>query len=175
MKKYAPLILVVAYPYMIAFAIYCIFSGFLMESVFQNDAYLLLLYIFVFWVAGLICAISFLSVSLIKKWDACELSKANMIVKLVQIPAYVLIFLVGLICLFTIFTFAISILFMILDGMSILLSGMIGLAAVIRNRSDHTLTKTSSFVHGILQFMFCADVVSAIIIFVKAKRARRQK
>lgn len=175
MKKYAPLILVMVYPYIVVFALYCIFSGFLMESFFQNNVYLLLLYMFVFWLFALVCAISFLLFSHIRKWDAYEVSRINMIVKLAQIPAYLLIFLVGLMCLLTIFTFAISFILMALDGMTIILSGLIGLAAVVRNRSNDTLSQKTSLIHGILQFVFCADVVSSIIIFKNAKKIRQQR
>ena len=37
-----------------------------------------------------------------------DMVKSNMIVKLVQIPAYIIIFIIGIVCLITIFTFAIS-------------------------------------------------------------------
>lgn len=51
-----------------------------------------------------------------------------------------------------------------------LLTGLIGVAAVVRCRSGHALSKKSSVVNGILQFVFCADVVSAVVVFVQASR-----
>lgn len=39
MKKFVPTLSIVLFPYAVAFVLYCIFSGFLMENIFQNNAY----------------------------------------------------------------------------------------------------------------------------------------
>lgn len=151
------------------------FSGFLMHSVFQSNGFLLLLAVLLFWVVSLGCAVATCVMSLARKWDSYELARANMILKLIPVPAYILIFLIGCAFLITIFTFAISVILMLLDGMAIVLSGLIGVAAVKRNHSDKILSTKEMVVHGILQFVFCADVVSAIVVFYKARRAKKQR
>lgn len=175
MKKYIPSILAAIFPYSILFALYCMFSGFLMHSVFQSNGFLLLLAVLLFWVVSLGCAVATCVMSLARKWDSYELARANMILKLIPVPAYILIFLIGCAFLITIFTFAISVILMLLDGMAIVLSGLIGVAAVKRNHSDKILSTKEMVVHGILQFVFCADVVSAIVVFYKARRAKKQR
>lgn len=175
MKKYIPSILAAIFPYSVLFALYCMFSGFLMHSVFQSNGFLLLLAVLLFWVVSLGCAVATCVMSLARKWDSYELARANMILKLIPVPAYILIFLIGCAFLITIFTFAISIILMLLDGMAIVLSGLIGVAAVKRNHSDKILSTKEMVVHGILQFVFCADVVSAIVVFCKARRAKKQR
>lgn len=173
MKKYIPSILAAIFPYSILFALYCMFSGFLMHSVFQSNGFLLLLAVLLFWVVSLGCAVATCVISLARKWDSYELARANMILKLIPVPAYILIFLLGCAFLITIFTFAISVILMLLDGMAIVLSGLIGVAAVKRNHSDKILSTKEMVAHGILQFVFCADVVSAIVVFYKARRAKK--
>lgn len=175
MKKYIPSILAAIFPYSVLFALYCMFSGFLMHSVFQSNGFLLLLAVLLFWVVSLGCAVATCVMSLARKWDSYELARANMILKLIPVPAYILIFLLGCVFLITIFTFAISIILMLLDGMAIVLSGLIGVAAVKRNHSDKILSTKEMVAHGILQFVFCADVVSAIVVFCKARRAKKQR
>lgn len=170
MRKFLPAISIVLFPYAIVFMMYCIFSGFLMEDVFQNNSYLCLLILILIWVVALVCAVSICTVSLIKKWDFVELSRVNMLIKTISIPAYVAIFVIGVVCMLTIFTFAISVALMILDVMAILLSGLIGLSAVKRCCDGKVLSTKQTILYCVLQFVFCADVVASIIVYRKTKR-----
>jgi len=95
----------------------------------------------------------------------------NMVIKLVHIPAYVAIFILGFAFLLTIFTFVFSIFLFILDVMTIFLTGVIGLSGVIRGYFEKKLSMKSAVIHGILQFVFCVDVISAIIVYRKAKKS----
>ncbi|USF29781.1 hypothetical protein C820_001189 [Clostridium sp. MD294] len=71
--------------------------------------------------------------------------------------------------MFTIFTFGISFVLLALDCASIFLSGLIGLSAVKQNYTEGIFSIKELFLHSILQFIFCADVISAIILFRKSK------
>lgn len=97
-----------------------------------------------------------------------------MMIKLISIPAYLVIFVLGVIFMFMIFTFAISIVLMILDGMAIVLSGLIGVSAVKRSHDEKAISTVEMVIHGILQFIFCADIVSSILVFYKAKKKKRE-
>lgn len=170
MKKFVPTVSIVLFPYAVAFVLYCIFSGFLMENIFQNNAYLCLLLLIIIWVIALICAVSICAVSLVRKWDFVELSRVNMLIKTISIPAYLFIFVFGLACMLTIFTFGISIVLMVLDAMAIVLSGLIGISAVKRSYDNKAISVKEMILYGILQFVFCADVVVSIILFRKSKK-----
>lgn len=170
MKKFAPALGIVLFPYAVAFLLYCLFSGFLMDSVFQNNALAFLPVLAVLWAAGLACAVWLCAASLGKKWDPVEVSRANMLVKLCCIPAYLVIFVVGAACLLTIFTFGITLILAILDGLALLLSGIFGLAAVKRCHDGKALSTAEAVLCGILQFIFCADVVAAVLVFRRAKK-----
>lgn len=173
MKKFVPTVSIVLFPYAVAFVLYCIFSGFLMESIFQNNAYLCLLLLIIIWVIALICAVSICAVSLVRKWDFVELSRVNMLIKTIFIPAYLFIFVFGLACMLTIFTFGISIVLMVLDAMAIVLSGLIGVSAVKRSYDNKAISVKEMILYGILQFVFCVDVVVSIILFRKSKKCGR--
>ena len=95
----------------------------------------------------------------------------NMVIKLVHIPAYVLIFVLGLAFMVTIFTFAITIILVIFDMMTIFMTGLIGLSGVIRACCEKKISIKSAIIHGILQFVFCLDVFSAVIAYRKVKKS----
>jgi len=104
-----------------------------------------------------------------KKKKSLEILRFNMIIKLIHIPAYLLIFVVGLICSLGILTIGITIVLMILDGMTIILSGLIGLGGVISSLREDKLSIKKAVMHGILQFVYCADIISSIVIYRTVK------
>lgn len=171
MKRLLLLSPVILFPYFILFAVVCIFTGFLMESVFSNNALNLLFILLVIYIIALISSIAVFIASLVRKSDAKELLRVNMIIKLIHVPAYIIIFFMGLAGFITIFTVVISLALMILDVMTIFLTGLIGLGGVIKGFREQKLSLKSAIIHGILQFVFCADVFSAVIVYRRVKRA----
>lgn len=170
MKKFVPTLSIALFPYAVAFVLYCIFSGFLMENIFQNNAYLCLILLVIIWAVALVCAVSTCAASLIRKWDFVELCRVNLLIKTISIPAYLFIFIFGIVCMLTIFTFAISVILMDLDVMSIILSGLIGISAVKRSYDNEAISAGEMVLYSILQFVFCADVIVSIIVFHKSKK-----
>ncbi len=116
-----------------------------------------------FWLIGLAGAAAVFLTA--KRWSPRELALASMLVKLVQIPAYVFWFVIGV----GLFLFMGPLLAFVIDAMAIILTGLLGLAAVLRCRKAGVLTTGWAALCGILQFFFCVDVVSAVILFIKAK------
>lgn len=165
MKKQTPLVMPVAiFPYLVVLALLLIFTGALMDSVFQNNVFILLMGLAVAYVVALISAIILFATSLAAKMAASDVVRTNLILKLIQVPAYIAIFIIGIGCTITIFTIGISIILMILDGMTIALTGLIGLSAVIKSKGEYKISPQAAISHGILQFVFCADVVSAFLL-----------
>lgn len=95
MKKFVPALSIVLFPYAVAFVLYGIFSGFLMENIFQNNIYFCLFILLIIWLVALICAVSTCAVSLMRKWDFVELCRVNMLIKTISIPAYLFTFIFG--------------------------------------------------------------------------------
>ncbi len=162
-------IIVMLFPYTIAFAIYCLFNGFLIDTLFDSNAYLLLFALLVFWLIAFICAIIIYFSSLRSKYDFEESCRLNMLIKIIPIPAYLFIFGFGIIFMATIFTFGISVILWVLDMMAIILSGIIGLATIAHGKKSNALSSKQALLHRILQFIFVADVFSAISLWHKAK------
>jgi len=169
MKRFALLLPALLFPYGIAFVMYCIFSGFLMERVFRNNAFVCLLFLGVFWIAALACTVLFCAAVRAQPPAGLELARASVRLQLIQIPAYLAIFLLGLLCMFTIFTAAISAVLLLLDGMSLALSGLVGVHAVRRCRAERILTAKESAFAAAFQFVFCANVVCSVLLFFRAK------
>ncbi len=161
--------IVILFPYAIAFGIYCVFSGFLMDTVFDTNAYLLLFALGVFWLLALIATIILCFSIRHSKCDFEEKCRINMLIKTIPIPAYLFIFGFGMIFMLTIFTFGISIILWILDMMAIVLSGLIGLTAIRHGYKSSVLSSKQALLHGILQFVFIADIISSINLLHKAK------
>ncbi len=118
--------------------------------------------------AGLICAIALFIWSRQGSLSARRLALGSMAVKLVQIPAYAAWFILGV----AFFLFAGFALAFIVDAMAILLSGLVGLAAVLRCRAEGKLERKAAVIHGILQFIFCADVFSAVWVYIKSRKEK---
>lgn len=170
--KYLLLLPGAVFPYMVLLSLYGLFSGFFVNTIYQNPL-LLIPTLFLFFILALACSIVFLAMGLAKKWDAKKVALANMIVKLIQIPAYVITFLLGVIFILTIFTYALSFLLVLFDCLTIILTGLTGACAAIRGYKEQKTTVAFSVANGILQFIFCADVVCAILLFIKC-RAREK-
>ena len=164
MKKLFLAIFIILFPYSIVLLITSLFHTTLMKYLFHNNIYTL-------WIIALISAIFICIKNIINNNNALETAKINMIIKILQIPAYIFIFIIGLACLFTIFTFGISFLLITLDCASIFLTGIIGVSAVKCNYTEKILSSKELFLYSILQFVFCADIVSAVILYQKSKSA----
>ena len=90
MRRYLQLLLVILFPYLVVVALVCIYEGYVMKTVFYNNAYSVLLVLFVLYVTALVCSVAVFITSLIKKWNAQELMCINLVIKLIHIPAYLL-------------------------------------------------------------------------------------
>lgn len=169
MKKYFLLIPTIVFPYCVLFSMYCIYSGCFMESLFQNSVFSIILHLAIIWIISIVLAILFVVISLKSKCNITVLAKVNVFVKLIHIPAYIIIFVVGIACFITIFTAYLAIILFLLDIMTIILSGLIGLTIVVKFNIIKALNNKASLIHGILQFVFCMDLISAILLYKKTR------
>ncbi len=169
-------------PYLILFALALVFScyqfsfsTFIMEKVFLNNGLILagviLLYTLFCCALSIVCFI----VSIRKKWDALELAEIAMKIKLIQIPAYVLIFILGVLFLISIFTFAFTFILFVLDCMFMFTTGLLVAASVIITVKNEALELKNAIWVIISQFVFCADVVAAILFYKKLKQLKAKE
>lgn len=175
MKKLIPFYITAIVPYILILATIAVFTN-SFSYISDNNSVTQYLFdstlIFVFasyFISVVISCITFI-VSIIKKWDAKKLLFANMIVKVIQIPAYIAIFAMGVCSLITIFTFPVAIIFWMLDCVSVFSSGLIGMSGAIRGKCEKKFKTGFTVVSSVLSYIFCVDVVMAVIMYIKAKK-----
>lgn len=123
----------------------------------------------IFWLVGLAAVLAFFLTR--NRWTARELALANLLIKLTHILAYVFWFAAGILF----FLFMGAPLAFIMDVLAISLSGLVGLAAVLNCRKKGCLSNGKAVLHAILQFIFCADVFSAILVYRNSRNSREAK
>ncbi len=179
MKKYSWLLLLTALlPYLVLAALAMIFFssdvpffGDMMASVFHNNALYLIGALLICFAVATVLSVVHGVLAVRCQWDALSLVRTALVIKLFQIPAYLLIFAVGVLSLITIFTIPFTIGLFLLDGFMLVLSGIIVLAASINaiRQGRMPLQKTILFV--LMQFVFCADVFAAFAFYRALKKA----
>lgn len=118
---------------------------------------------------AIVCNILFMAVS--RRQDARSLLKTALILKAIHIPSYAMIFVLGLgLGISIIMTFPLALFLMLMDSVTLFLSGMVSVYALVRNAKNQ---KVLSVVGLIGQFFFCADVISLFVLNMNAKREDR--
>lgn len=95
----------------------------------------------------------------------------DMILKLCNIPIYIVIFCFGFFMSLFPKGMVISFPLAIFDYLLLIPSSIYGVSGLIQACRERKITKATAVVNGILHFFFCMDVISAIAMFclVKAK------
>lgn len=172
---YIPMLLV---PYVALFRLATIFLSedieffnFIMYSVFDANAlYLtgaLVLYCFLSAVLSVICFF----ISILNKYDALSIARISVIIKIMQIPAYLIIFALSVLFTIAIFTIPFVIGLFLIDYFTLLFSGLLVGASVINSVRQGIFKPNDVIWVIILQSVFCVDVVFSIIFYIKLKRA----
>ncbi|MBD5542120.1 MAG: hypothetical protein HDR00_13210 [Lachnospiraceae bacterium] len=108
-----------------------------------------------------------------------DLAFWNMLIKLIHIPFYIIVFLVGafflLAAVVPIFTFVAPLLILCLfvaDVFLMITSSIYGVNALIRAGKKQMVSKPYVIINIILQFIFVADVISAVVLYIKLRKKR---
>ena len=171
MKFFLPAALTALFPYALLAALHCLFTGFGMDTVFGGGIGLLLALGAAVLAAAASAAV--LCIRLLRPEPLPQAARISLGIKLAHIPAYLALFALGLMFLVTIFTIGFTLFIVFWDCLAIAFSGAVGTAAAYRCYRGGILTRTEWIVHTVLQFVFCADVVSAVIVCRKAVLAQR--
>ena len=151
---------------------YSFVLGFVFSEGYSNgDSAIFALGVFIglFLVLPFACNIAFVILS--RKDEPCKLIHSALIVKLVHIPSYVIIFVMGLISSLMFFmTFPLILLFVLFDYMVLLTSGFLSVFALAKNIKEN---KVLSVLALICQFFFCADVISLFVMWIISKNQRK--
>ncbi len=97
-------------------------------------------------------------------YTAQDLLKSNRNLKLMQIPAYICNFILAVVLLVTVLLALYAWVIMILDVLSIVLSGIWGTFCMLKLKKEQGISTGKTILFSLLQFIFCIDVISAVLI-----------
>ena len=167
------------FAYLIAVLLCLIFSqnaAWLFENIFDNNVYVplafILVYEFVVFVLTLIYTVKILKGNdYYSESEAIDLAKLQMIMRLVQIPAYAVIFFVGVIGTMLIFMILLSMALYILDVISIAVTGLSSVPVYYILEDAGLISKKRRIIYTICGFLFGMDVIVACLCYIQSKSA----
>ncbi len=171
--KYLKMIPVIIYPYIyvVILAVFLMFMNVLPSD--DSDAAMLGLLI----VAVIYNLYSFVIVIVNAvqcargKMTAKQSARMNLIIKGIQIPAYIMHFILGFIGLaLSVWGIGFILWAILIDLLTILLTGISSIGCSIRMRKEGLLSTAAAILMGIGCFIYCVDVVIAIVYVVKARK-----
>lgn len=133
-----------------------------------------ILHFFVYALVSVPLAVTCFVLCITKKYDSLSIAKTAMIIKLAQIPVFIVIFVLGVLFFITIFTIAFSFVMFLVDVCTVFATGLLTLAAVINASKSGEIPIKRSFWVIILQCVFCLDVVAAVLFYIQLKNERRR-
>ena len=173
--KYLKMIPVILYPYIYMF-ILAVFRAF-MDALPED--YNVIAVVGLLAVAVIYNVYSFVIVTVNAvqgargKMTAREAARMNLIIKTLQVPAYILHFMMGLVGLaLSVWGIGFILWALLIDLLTILLTGISSIGCSIRMRKEGILSSTAAVLMGIGCFIYCADLVIAIVYVVKARKKR---
>lgn len=111
-----------------------------------------------------------------------QLAFWNMLIKLIHIPFYLILFIIGvlLLCAMVVpalifVTPIIDVVLVIISFFLMITSSVYGISAVLRAKRKGKVSITFVVVNIILHLFFVADVISAIVVFVKVKKRSKSE
>ena len=143
----------------------------IMESIFQNDGLLLIATLIIYLLLTIALGIACFFISTFKFRDALSTAKTAMLIKLIQIPAYIMIFVLGVAMTIAIWTIPFTIALFWIDCLCLFLTSLPVISSIICAVRHGTMKFQEVIWVIILQFVFCADVVASIIYYKKLKKS----
>ena len=98
-----------------------------------------------------------------------RLMKTQLIMRLVQIPGYIMIFVASVAFLLTIFTAAFTVVFILVDIISITITGLLSVSVYYCLYRKGLLNSGCLVLFSVLSFIYCLDVIVSIVGYVIAK------
>lgn len=172
MKRYLKMLPVMIYPYF--YIISLILTGIIFKD---NYEYVSLILLAIAVIYNLYCIV----VSIINvvetskgKYSSKQAANMNLIIKCFHIPGYIIHFLMFLFgALMSVWGIGFIIWAVIIDLISIILSGVNAIGTNIRLSKDGYLMRGISIFMGFLNFIYCIDLVVAIIYFIMTRKNKK--
>lgn len=170
MKKYLPLVLMV-WPYL--FALYTMLPDGLNENIYIVLFLAYVILTILVYVLNIRNAFAYNG-----NEAALKLAFYDMIIKLIHIPFYLCVFVIGVVFIAAMvvpalmfFSPMVVIMLFVVDCFLMLTSSMYGISAALKASRIGMISKKSALLHGIFHCIFVTDLISAIILYRKIKRS----
>lgn len=153
------------YAYLIYLALCVNLTDYLM---FKEDLYVVT--VIVYLALTLFCTIFGAIYAGASKLSPKKVAKLNLIVKLVQIPAYIFHFLMGLAgSVMSVWGIGVIMLAVAIDLMTILLTGIHAIGCNVKCCRAGAISKKTAVLMSIGSFIYCIDIVVAIVLMFIAR------
>ena len=180
-KKYILPAINIVFPYSIIGFLIAVFNFTdsvvldMLKDIMGFDPYICILGIFVWFLGCFVCNVVYMHHIIKNHHDAKVQLKQYMIIKCAQIPAYVLIFFFGVMSFITIFTMPFSFVLWVCDCQGVFLTGLLAVACIVRTYQEGMIKKSTAILCGIGSFIFCVDVIIAIMLYRRVSLNRNDK
>ena len=159
------------FPYLAPACLYCLSSSTLMTEVLHSNALPLFQLFILLGLLALAASVALLIRALTGRLTPVQALRGNAALKLLQIPAYLILFGMGTLLVLALFTAPFALIFLLFDGVSILLCGLPGLGWLLRARREGLLDTRHTVWYSVLQFVFCLDLVGALLAYRRVRRS----
>lgn len=181
--KYLKMLPVIAYPYLYMAAILINFIVGAIEDnttqSYENTMLVIVLSVIAAFIVTSICLLLAIFNSVrsgLNSYGVYFPVKMNLIVKCVQIPAYVVNFIVGITgVLMSIWGIGFVVFAVVIDFLTISISGINNVGDCVNLCRNNILSKGSAALFSVLSFIYLADVFASIYLFVKVKNHNKVK
>ena len=163
-KRGIPIFFIAAFPYCVAADAMAILLGMVKLPLSTDNVWIIFCIPAVFWIFALFGMRIFL-----KTADKTALVKINLLVRLLHIPAYVVILAMVLLCVATPFTWQFVIFMLLIAVLTVFSTKKLGLAAVQWCWERGILSSTETAVQRIFQQIWGLDLFSAVWLYRKNK------
>ena len=175
--KYLKMIPVIIYPYIyvVILAVFLMFLN-VLPSDYNDAASLGLVIVAVIYNLYSFIIVIVNAVQCAKgKMTARQSARMNLIIKGIQIPAYLMHFILGFIGLaMSVWGIGFVLWAVLIDLLTILLTGISSIGCSIRMRKEGLVSLPGAVFMGIGCFIYCVDVVIAIVYVVKARKRKTE-
>lgn len=176
--KHLKMIPIIIYPYLYMLGILFIFIFGVIEGSITNDYEYSALSVFLLIPLSLIITIICLIIAIVNSIKAGKNSygiyyptRMNLIIKLVQIPAYTINFVLGLIGLFmSVWGIGVLAIVIIVDFLSIVLSGVNNIGTCVNLSKNNTISSSWAVIFSIFSFIYVVDVFIAVGLFLYLRK-----
>lgn len=148
---------------------------FVMEKIFDSNIFVLIAVFLIYFATSFVLAIICYIIAFVKSPEPSGLAKTAMIIKLIQIPAYIVNFVLSVLFILTVFTIGFAVVLIAVNCFCLLISGVLNIIAMFIAVRKGVLKTGECILYAVFQFVFCLDIVSSVLLLHKLKKIEAEQ